>query len=85
MRETNEHSTYLGLPNVIGRNKSALLGYLNDRVNTKIRSWDGNYILRSGKEILVKQVAQTLPAYTMNVFLLPLDITKNIEKSLTRF
>lgn len=85
MVEANDHSTYLGLPNIIGRNKSALLGFLKDKVDSRIRSWDGNYILRSGKEILVKHVAQTLPSYAMNIFLLPLDITRNIEKSLTRF
>ena len=85
MVEADEHSTYLGLPNLIGRNKSALLGFLKDKVYTKIRSWEGNYISRSGKEILVKQVAQTLPSYAMNVFLLPLEITRHIEKSLTKF
>lgn len=83
--EATEHSTYLGLPNILGRNKSALLGYLKDKVNTKIRSWDGKYISRSGKEILIKQVAQTMPTYAMNVFLLPLEITRNIEKCLTKF
>ncbi|XP_074351958.1 uncharacterized protein LOC141691114 [Apium graveolens] len=85
MTEANEHSTYLGLPNVIGRNKSAFLGHLKDKVNMKIRSWEGNYISRSGKEILVKHVAQTLPSYAMSVFLLLLEITRKIEKSMTRF
>lgn len=37
MTEANEHSTYLGLPNIIGRNKSALLGYLKDKVNTILK------------------------------------------------
>lgn len=78
MAEASEHSTYLGLPNLLGRNKAALLGYSKDRVNTKLRSWEGNYISRAVKEVLVKQVAQTLPSYSMNVFLLPLDITRNI-------
>lgn len=85
MVEANDQSTYLGLPNVIGRNKSAILGFLKDKVDMKIRSWEGSYVSRAGKEILVKQVAQTLPSYAMNVFLLPLEITRNIEKSLTRF
>ncbi|KAL8101311.1 hypothetical protein AgCh_033262 [Apium graveolens] len=31
MAEANDHSTYLGLPNIIGRNKSALLGFLKDK------------------------------------------------------
>ncbi|XP_074377255.1 putative mitochondrial protein AtMg00310 [Apium graveolens] len=85
MVEASEHSTYLGLPNILGRNKSAVLGYLKDKVNSRIRSWDGNFISRAGKEILVKQVAQALPVYAINVFLLPLEITRNIEKCLTKY
>ncbi|KAL8092159.1 hypothetical protein AgCh_034453, partial [Apium graveolens] len=85
MQEANEHSTYLGLPNIIGKNKFALLGYLKDKVNAKIRTWDGKFISRPGKEILVKHVAQTLPTYTMNVFLLPLEITRNIGQCLANF
>lgn len=54
-------------------------------MNTKIRTWEGNCISRSGKEILVKHVAQNLPSYAMSVFLLPLEITRNIEKSLSKF
>lgn len=85
MTEANEHSTYLGLPSIIGRNKSVIPGYLKDKVNMRIRSWDGTFISRAGKEILVKQVAQTLPVYAMNVFLLPLEITSSIEKCLTKY
>lgn len=40
---------------------------------------------RAGKELLVKSVAQTLPAYAMNVFLLPTEINNDIEKALTKF
>lgn len=86
MPEANDHSTYLGLPNIIGRNKSAFLGYLKDKVSTMIRSWDENYISHAGKEFLVlKQVAQAMPTYVMNVYLLPLEITRSIEICLTKF
>ncbi|KAL8146376.1 hypothetical protein AgCh_004207 [Apium graveolens] len=85
MPEANEHSMYLGLPNLLGRNKSALLGYLKERVNAKIKTWDGKFISRGGKEILVKSIVQALPSYAMNVFLLPLEITRDIEKSISKF
>ncbi|XP_074347588.1 uncharacterized protein LOC141686452 [Apium graveolens] len=85
MIEANEHSTYFGLPNIIGRNKSAILGYLKNKVNMMIHSWDGYFVSRAGKEILVNQVAQALPVYAMNVFLLPQDITNSIEKCLTKY
>lgn len=85
MNEATEHSTYLGLPNLIGRNKSALLGFLRDKVTTRVRSWDGKFVSRSGKETLIKSVAQTMPTYSMNVFLIPLEIVKDIEICLTKF
>lgn len=85
MMEANEQSKYLGLPNILGRSKSVILGYLKDKVYSRIRSWEGKHMSRSGKEVLVKSVVQTLPAYTMNVFLLPFEITRDIEKSISRF
>lgn len=85
MPEATEHLTYIGLPNIIGRNKSTILGYLKDKVDMKIQSWDNNYISRPGKEILMKQVAQTTPSYAMNVFLLPPETTRNIKKKLSQF
>lgn len=47
MVEADHNSTYLGLPNVIGRNMTAILGYLKDKVNMKISSWDQKFISRS--------------------------------------
>lgn len=85
MREADERSKYLGLPSILGRNKSSLLGYLRDKVTKKINSWDGRWISRGGKEVLIKSVAQTLPSYAMSVFLLPLEITKDIERTLSKF
>lgn len=46
MVEADEHSTYLGLPNVIGRNKTTIMGFLKEKVNNRIKSWDGKYISR---------------------------------------
>ncbi|KAL8148706.1 hypothetical protein AgCh_005895 [Apium graveolens] len=38
-----------------------------------------------GKEILVKSVAQTLPTYAMYVFLLPAEIHRDIERTISKF
>lgn len=85
MEEANENSTYLGLPSTLGRNKSIILGYLKAKACTRVKSWEGRHISRSGKEVLIKSVAQALPTFSMNVFLLPLDITKSIEKTLSNY
>lgn len=85
MEEADEQTKYLGLPNILGRNKSVILGYLKEKMYTRIRCWEGRSISKSGKEVLIKSVAQSLPTYAMSIFLLPLDISKDIERSLEKF
>lgn len=69
MLEADGHCQYLGLPNIMGRIKSAIMSYLKDKVYSRIRSWHDKHVSRSGKEILVKSVVQYLPTYAMSVFL----------------
>lgn len=85
MVEADENSKYLGLPNIMQRSKVATLSYLKDQVKRKALSWDGKIINKGGKEVLVKAVLQELPVYTKNVFLLPMEIIKDFERSISRF
>lgn len=62
-----------------------MLGYLKDRVKRCIEGWKLKKLSRPAKEILVKTVAQSLPVFAMSVFLLPMKITRDIEKLLARF
>lgn len=45
MGEANKHSLYIGLRNILGRNKPVILGYLKNRVRKKIQSRDGKMLL----------------------------------------
>lgn len=83
--EADSFSKYLGLPNVLGRNKSVIFGYLKDKVKASIQSWNEKKICRPAKEILIKMVAQVLPSYAMNVFLLPVELIKDIENCMAKF
>lgn len=85
MTEADANSKYLGLPNLLGRKNSVLLGYLKDKVKTAIQNWDSKHISKPGKEILIKMVAQALPTYAMNVFLLPMEIIKDFERALSKY
>lgn len=85
MREADGHCKYLGLPNTMGRNKSSILGFLKEKVRNRISSWDGKTILKLGYEILIKFAAQSLPSFTMSVFLLTLEIIKDIERTLAQY
>uniref|UniRef100_A0A803Q5E7 procollagen-proline 4-dioxygenase n=1 Tax=Cannabis sativa TaxID=3483 RepID=A0A803Q5E7_CANSA len=85
MNEALEGSLYVGLPNIIGRNKKAMLGFVKNKVIARINSWDGKFLSCAGKEILLKTVIQSLPTYAMSVFLLPLCTCKEIEKLMASF
>ncbi|XP_074325787.1 uncharacterized protein LOC141663849 [Apium graveolens] len=83
--EADNFSKYMGLPNLLGRNKTAIFGYLKDKVNVSIHSWNEKKVSKSTKEILIKTVAQTLPYYAMNVFLLQLELVRDMEKIMAKF
>lgn len=81
MTEADERTTYMGLPNIIGRNKSVTLGFLRKKIRQKLQSWDGKLLSQASREILVKSVAQTQPRYTMSVFLLPWILPGTLRES----
>ncbi|XP_074351742.1 uncharacterized protein LOC141690885 [Apium graveolens] len=84
-READSNTKYLGLPNCMNRNKTAFLGYLKDRVSNIIQNWDGSLLNRGGKEVLLKTVAQSIPTYAMSVFLLPLQMFKDMEQMMCKY
>jgi hypothetical protein len=76
---------YLGMPSMIGRNKKALFGYLKDRMWKKIQNWSGKHLSKAGREVLVKSVAQAIPAYCMSSILLPESLGEELEKIINSF
>lgn len=83
--EAQDDSMYLGLPNMMKKSKVTTLGFLKDKVRRRTQSWEGKLINQGGKEVLVKALIQSLPTYAMSVFLLPLEITKDVERSISKF
>lgn len=84
-QEANDDTMYLGLPSILGRNKSAIFGYLKDRLGDKNRGWDKKTISKGGKEVLLKTVAQALPNYAMSIFLLPQRVCSDMKRLMTRY
>lgn len=83
--EANERSLYLGLPNIVGKNKSALFGYMKDKMQDHIQGWGKKLLSKGGNKILLQTVAQTLLNYAMNVFQLPLDLCEHLERLMCKF
>ncbi|XP_019172068.1 PREDICTED: uncharacterized protein LOC109167502 [Ipomoea nil] len=85
IREGNLNGSYLGLPSIIGRNKREILGFIKDKVVGRIKSWTHKFLSRAGKEILLKNVIQAIPTFAMSVFLLPIEMGKDIERTMNSF
>ncbi|XP_024039551.1 uncharacterized protein LOC112098152 [Citrus clementina] len=76
---TGNQGTYLGLPSQFGRKKSVVFNFIKERVWQRLQGWGQKFLSRVGKEIMLKIVAQALPNYAMNIYLLPLDLCKELE------
>ena len=63
----------------MGRAKYHTFSYLKDRVWKKLQGWKGRLLSRAGKEVLIKAVAQSIPTYTMGVFLLPVKLCDELN------
>ncbi|XP_074337470.1 uncharacterized protein LOC141674663 [Apium graveolens] len=84
-REANDRSLYLGLPNIMGRNKNSIFGYINDKMNERIEGWDKKSLSKGGKEVLLKTKAQSLPNYAMSVFFLPVQLCQDLERLMCKY
>ncbi|XP_031121085.1 uncharacterized protein LOC116024331 [Ipomoea triloba] len=76
---------YLGLPSFVGRNKRAVFSYIEDKIKQRIGSWNKGLISRAGKEVLLKSVAQSMPTFSMSVFMLPHSVCQSIERVMNRY
>lgn len=66
-------------------NKSTVLGYLKDWLRERVQGLEKKSLSRGGKELLLKYVAQALPNYTMNMFLMPKKLCVDMEKIMNKF
>ena len=85
VREVDRFNSYLGLPTLVGRAKYQTFAYLKERVWKKLQEWKGKMLSRAGKEVLIKAVAQSIPTYTMGVFLLPVKLCNELNALRARF
>ncbi|XP_019197574.1 PREDICTED: uncharacterized protein LOC109191385 [Ipomoea nil] len=85
VEEGETSGKYLDLPSLVGRRKKAILGFLKDRILTRVRSWNAKFLSRAGREVLLKNILQAMPAYAMMVFLLPLGLCREIEVIMNQY
>lgn len=76
---------YLGVPAIWGRSKNRGLAYVKGRVMGKIQGWKQNTLSQVGKEVLIKSVAQAIPAYLMNIFKFPVVVCNELDALIAGF
>ncbi|BFG14167.1 hypothetical protein CerSpe_004410 [Prunus speciosa] len=79
------HEKYLGLPTFVGRAKRMVFASLKEKLWNKLKGWKGKLLSGAGREILIKAVAQSLPTYTMNCFLLPKGFCDDLNSAVAKF
>lgn len=80
-----KHGRYLGLPLFIGRNRGNDLCFIIDKIWKKLQAWKNKSFSFVGKEVLLKSIAQALPVYLFDVFLLPNSFCQKLESLLNSF
>ncbi|XP_031101990.1 uncharacterized protein LOC116005896 [Ipomoea triloba] len=85
VRVTEDLGRYLGFPSVLGKNKTAIFRFIEQRVRERIGGWQQKLISKAGREVLIKSIAHSLPIFTMSVYLLPGHTCNAIEKTLNRY
>ncbi len=71
-----QYEKYLGLPSLIGKEKTSCFAQIKERVWSKIKGWKEKLLSQVRREILIKVVVQAIPIYTMNCFQLPTTLCK---------
>lgn len=80
-----DHGKYLGLPIHFGRSKTAIFDFLKEKLTNKLVSWRSKLLSSAGKKILIKVVAQTVPLYVMNCYMLPLGLCDDLHQLCAQF
>jgi hypothetical protein len=85
MQEVHHFSKYLGQPTFIGRAKSQVFSYIQDRVWKMLKGWKEKNLSFAGRATLIKAVAQAIPTYLMSNYLIPKGLCHNMESMISNF
>ena len=76
---------YLGLPMIAGKSKTNTFKGVREKITKKVTGWKEKFISQAGREIIIKNVAQAIPTYTMSIFKIPKQICEDINSVLARY
>lgn len=85
VKRVDFHDRDLGLPVLVRKSKKETFSYVKRRLWKKLQSSRGGLLSCAGRELLVKTVAQALPMYYMQCFLLPKFFCEELNTMIAKF
>nr|XP_017188741.2 uncharacterized protein LOC108173698 [Malus domestica] len=85
MERVGDPGVHLGVPAIWGCSKKSGLAYVKERLLGKLRGWKKAALSQVGREVLIKAVAQAIPAYPMNLFKFPTSLCNELDAMISKF
>jgi hypothetical protein len=76
---------YLGLPAMVGLDRTDSFIYLLERIIERLKGWKERFLSMGGKEILLKAIIQAIPVFAMGIFKIPKKLCKDINDAMSGF
>lgn len=85
MNPMNNHSKYLGMPMVVGSNKTEIFRGVEEKLGNRVQNWNNRMLSWAGREILVKSCLQAIPLYLMGCFKFPKSLCNILSVMALKF
>jgi ribonuclease HI len=76
---------YLGLPTPEGRMHKGKFESLQAKLSKRLIEWGDSLLAQSAREVLIKAIAQAIPAYVMGVFKLPMSVCDDLTRLIRNY
>ena len=76
---------YLGLPMVGAKSKVYTFRDLREKISKRVLGWKEKFDSQARREILIKNVAQAIPTYTMGIFKLPKFLCDTLNSIVAKY
>ena len=80
-----DYDKYLGLPIVGGKSKVNTFKELQEKITKRVMGWKEKNISKVGREVLIRNVAQAIPTYSMSLFKIPKTICDGINSAFCKY